>query len=162
MSGIQWQDDEQSFPALKHPLWDYNDNVLGFPSSRRACIHPLCRGITRPYNAELAYLATSYFQFESTMAPKMVVVFFSSVVSWFSGGERECHTAGPCLDSPDRPPDAWFLFSRKMAAWDFRRSHSFMPSRGGKKKMSPLRFFTMFLHSSVTSVFVPLLLMPDG
>lgn len=29
MSSIQWQDEEQSLPAPKHPLWDYNDNVLG-------------------------------------------------------------------------------------------------------------------------------------
>lgn len=144
MSGIQWQDDEQSFPALKHPLWDYNDNVLGFPSSRRACIHPLCHGITRPHNAELAYLATSYFQLQSTMAPKTVTFSFSSVISWFSGGERECHTAGPCLDSPDKPPDAWFLLSRKMAAWDFRRSHTFTPSQGGKKNIPAEIFHNVF------------------
>ncbi len=35
MSGILWQDEERSFPALKHPLWDYNDNV-------QCCLLLLC------------------------------------------------------------------------------------------------------------------------
>lgn len=38
MSGSQWQDEERSFPALKHPLWDYNDNVLG--SVLSPCLDP--------------------------------------------------------------------------------------------------------------------------
>lgn len=61
-SGIQWQDDRQSFPAPKHPLWDYADNVLGFPrSSSPPPKHPHALATARFSPRALAKLM-SFFQ----------------------------------------------------------------------------------------------------
>ena len=54
MSGIQWQDKERSFQALKHPLWDYNDNVLG--SVLSPCLDP---SASPQLNSILQYLIHS-------------------------------------------------------------------------------------------------------
>lgn len=165
MSSIQWQDEEQSLPAPKHPLWDYDDNVLG--SLRSPCLDP---SPSPQHNSILQlcihYLATSNFNWTHCGALTTIFLMFDGCFFHMAAcckgtpysGERRLVNAlwmGCCS-----APDARFLLSRKMMV-----RHENMPLPHSNTidniNISPLKIFhvvfTKTCHRRCTGCFLELL-----
>lgn len=100
-SGIQRQGEERCFQALKHPWWDYTDNVLG--SLLSPCLDP---SASPPHNSTLQYqwLVTNNYTLDS--------VWFSNSPALY-GNVLRLVGMGLCST-----PDASFLLSRLMTGQD--------------------------------------------
>lgn len=95
MSGIWWRDEEHSFQPLTHPLWDYNDNVLG--SLLSPCLDP---SVSPQRSSILQYLIYSLGTKQSSIGhstvlqqPCFVMLFDGCYLHMASLSVRECHIA---------------------------------------------------------------------